>query len=113
MAKRRVFFCSIHGGPIRGRGWGGHKSHGTCPNGKRLTEKEYIARGGDVGQAKVVPPRRGPKQELDLETDTLGAFQKELTGLRNKITAEIVKLETRLDHLRDGLTMLNRILKPR
>ena len=57
MARKKAFYCSIHGGPIFGRGFGGHKSKGTC-KGRRLLKAEYMALIGDRPMpAKVVPPR--------------------------------------------------------
>jgi len=112
--RARVFYCSVHGGPILGRGWGGHKSHGSCSNGKRLTEKEYLASGGALTMTKVVPPRRGVAiVPVVLESGSAGGLLKEATALRDKMNAEIIRLEERLDHLRDARAGIDKILKIR
>jgi len=119
MAKRkRIFYCNIHGGPIYGRGWGGHKSHGTCPNGKRLTEKEYLASGGSPTMTKIVPPRKGAwggvaAPEMTFESAGTGGLLKGAASLRDKVNAEIIHLESRLDHLRDMRNAIDKILKIR
>lgn len=93
--RRKEFFCSIHGGPFVGRGWGGHLSRG-C-KGLRMSEEEYAAR---------TVPRRGRRgqpagafdplvRDLRQRMAQIDRQIAELQGTREKIISMVQTLEGR------------------
>jgi hypothetical protein len=88
MARRKEFFCSIHGGPFVGRGWGGHLSRG-C-KGLRMSEEEYAARRRRPAGAfdPLVRDLRQRMAQIDRQIA-------ELQGTREKIISMVQTLEGR------------------
>lgn len=84
MPRKKAFYCSIHGGPIFGRGWGGHKSHSTC-DGRRMTKAEYLEEKGELPEAAVAP-RKAVKAARDGSEDELVfVVESKLDAIKQKI----------------------------
>lgn len=100
---RRKYFCSIHGGPFLGRGWGGHKSRG-C-KGQRMTPGQYkgmvIQKVAPVGVKLVKAPsiERFPNFT---GSDLAKGLQQRLAD----ISREITTLDKRINALRSAYVQI-------
>jgi len=102
--RRKEFYCSIHGGPFFGRGWGGHLSRG-CKGMRMTKEEKYM-------ELLDAPKGRGRGKSRGILDPMVKTLHKQLAEIGRQVlvyTQKIEALKATRKALADAITGLEAV----